>query len=171
MTDSTDAALAADGDYVAFERLFRKYLSRIYSLCARLSGSRERGADLTEDAFARAWEKLPEFRGERTFASWLRRLATEVALSGGESGGRLTPDDGSTATGRGSDAGGFGENGRPDVGEALDGLPADARTILVLHDVEGYKYDEIAEILGITVGGTKARLHRARVLLREVLRQ
>ena len=68
MSDATDAALAAEGGYQAFERLYRRHLSRIYSLCARLSGSRERGAELTEDVFVRTWEELPQFRGESAFA-------------------------------------------------------------------------------------------------------
>jgi RNA polymerase sigma-70 factor (ECF subfamily) len=155
MSDSKDAALAAEGDYEAFERLYRRYLSRIYSLCARLSGSRERGAELTEEVFVRAWEELPEFRGETSFAAWLHRLATEVALIGEEvvDGSAAASDDGEGS----------------DLSQAIDRLPADARRIFVLHDVEGFKHEDIAEILRITPGGSKARLRRARVLLKEAL--
>jgi RNA polymerase sigma-70 factor (ECF subfamily) len=155
MSDSKDAALAAEGDYEAFERLYRRYLSRIYSLCARLSGSRERGAELTEEVFVRAWEELPEFRGETSFAAWLHRLATEVALIGEEvvDGSSAASDDGEGS----------------DLSQAIDRLPADARRIFVLHDVEGFKHEDIAEIFGITPGGSKARLRRARVLLKEAL--
>lgn len=156
MSDSKDAALAAEGDYQAFERLYRRYLSRIYSLCARLSGSRERGAELTEDVFVRTWEKLPQFRGESAFAVWLHRLATDVVLNGEEV-------DGGAAAAIEQD----GEE--PDLSQAIDRLPADARRIFVLHDVEGFKHEEIAEIFGITAGGSKARLRRARVLLKEAL--
>jgi RNA polymerase sigma-70 factor (ECF subfamily) len=155
MSDSKDAALAAEGDYQAFERLYRRYLSRIYSLCARLSGSRERGAELTEEVFVRAWEELPQFRGESAFAAWLHRLATDLVLKSGEINGRTPTTE-------------LGVE-KLDLGEALDALPADARTILVLHDVEGYRHEEIAEILRITPGGSKAKLRRARVLLKDVL--
>jgi RNA polymerase sigma-70 factor (ECF subfamily) len=157
MNDSKDAALAAEGDYQAFERLYRRYLSRIYSLCARLSGSRERGAELTEDVFVRTWEELPQFRGDSAFAAWLHRLATDVVLSGGED------VNGNAATT--IDQGGE----ELDLSQAIDGLPVDARRIFVLHDVEGFKHEEIAEIFGVTVGGSKARLRRARVLLKEAL--
>lgn len=157
MSDSTDAALAAEGDYQAFERLYRRYISRIYSLCARLSGSSERGAELTEDVFVRAWEELPQFRGESAFPAWLRRLAAEVALNGGEVVGARDP----ATIERGSE--------RLDLGQGLDKLPSDARKIVVLHDVEGFKHEEIAEMFGITAGGSKARLRRARVLLKEAL--
>ena len=156
MSDSKDAALAAEGDYQAFERLYRRYLSRIYSLCARLSGSRERGAELTEDVFVRTWEELPQFRGESAFAAWLHRLATDVVLNGRELDGRAAAP--------------IEQDGEePDLSQAIDRLPADARRIFVLHDVEGFKHEEIAEIFGITAGGSKARLRRARVLLKEAL--
>jgi RNA polymerase sigma-70 factor (ECF subfamily) len=155
MSDSTDTALAAEGDHQAFERLYRRYLSRTYSLCARLSGSRERGAELTEDVFVRAWEALPQLRGADAFAAWLHRLATEVALNGRE------VDGGAAAT--------IEQGERLDLSQAIDGLPADVRRVFVLHDVEGFKHEEIAEIFGITPGGSKARLRRARVLLKEAL--
>jgi RNA polymerase sigma-70 factor, ECF subfamily len=156
MSDSTDAARAAEGDYHAFERLYRRYLSRIYSLCARLSGSPERGTELTEEVFVRAWQELPQFQGESAFPVWLHRLATEVVLNGREPDGSAAPpiEEGSEG---------------PDLSQVIDRLPADARRIFVLHDVEGFKHEEIAEILRITVGGSKARLRRARVLLKEAL--
>jgi RNA polymerase sigma-70 factor (ECF subfamily) len=156
MSDSIDAALAAEGDYQAFERLYRRYLSRIYSLCARLSGSRERGTELMEDVFVRAWEELPQFQGESAFAAWLHRLATDVVLNGGE-----VEEQTAATIEQDSEA--------LDLSEAIDRLPADARGIFVLHDVEGFKHEEIAEIFGITAGGSKARLRRARVLLKDAL--
>ena len=156
MSDSKDAALAAKGDYQAFERLYRRYLSRIYTLCARLSGSPGTAAELTEDVFVRAWEELPRFQGESAFPAWLHRLATEVVLNGREP--------------HGSAAAPIEQEGEePDLSQAIDRLPADARRIFVLHDVEGFKHEEIAEIFGITPGGSKARLRRARVLLKEAL--
>ncbi|HUQ99201.1 MAG TPA: RNA polymerase sigma factor [Gemmatimonadaceae bacterium] len=157
MSDSTDAALAAAGDYPAFERLFRRYLSRIYSLCARLSGSRADGADLTEEVFVKAWRELPDFDATQTpFAPWLQRVATDFVLS------RRDRDDNFTETFE-------PDSVELDLPQAIDGLPANARRIFVLHDVEGYKHEQIAEILGLTVGGSKAQLRQARVLLMKAL--
>lgn len=157
MSDSTDAALAAEGDYEAFERLYRRYLSRIYSLCSRLSGSSARGAELTEDVFVRTWEKLPEFDGESPFAAWLHRLAADVVLDA------QTVDGSPAAT---EEQGG---SARLDLSEAIAKLPPEARRIFVLHDVEGFKHEEMSEIFGITPGVSKAKLQRARVLLKEAL--
>jgi RNA polymerase sigma-70 factor (ECF subfamily) len=156
MSDSTDAALAAEGDYQAFERLYRRYLSRIYSLCVRLAESPTNGEELTEEVFVSAWETLPQFTGETAFATWLHRLATNVVLNGRE------VDESAAATVELGDE-------RPDLGQAIDTLPTESRRILVLHDVEGYKHEEIAEIFGITPGRSKAKLRRARVLLKEAL--
>jgi RNA polymerase sigma-70 factor (ECF subfamily) len=156
MSDSTDAALAAEGDYLAFERLFRKYLSPVYSLCARLSGSRARGAELTEEVFVSAWDRRRQFRGGSGFAAWIRRLAIGVTLNESEAHDR----DAATAEPGGE---------RSDLEYAIDRLPTDARRILVLHDVERFKHGDIAEILGITPGASNAKLRRARVLLKESL--
>jgi RNA polymerase sigma factor (sigma-70 family) len=177
MSDSNDAALAAEGDYQAFERLYRKYVSRIYSLCARLSGSRKRGAELTADVFVKAWTELPQFKGDGSFGAWLHTLATNVVLAG-----RNVDENGASASeeavsaseswrdSASTSSASTSENvGNRDVGEAIDRLPADARRILVLHDVEGYRHEQIAEIFGITAGASKAKLRRARVLLKEAL--
>ena len=163
MSDSADAALAAEGDYQAFERLYRRYLSRIYSLCARLSGEPAKAEELTEDVFVKTWEELPHLRGESAFAPWLHRLATDVALNGAEGSSAIEGWDAAVAPSQNRE--------KLDLSQAIDRLPADARRILVLHDVEGYKHEDIAELFGITVGGSKARLNRARVLLREVMGQ
>jgi RNA polymerase sigma-70 factor (ECF subfamily) len=171
MSDSTDAALAAQGDYQAFERLYRRYLSRIYSLCARLSGSAERGTELTEDVFVRTWEELPQLQGQSGFAAWLHRLATDVVVNAGEvEGSAASAEAGDSAVDRSNDVANTSPTvERLDLAQGIDRLPTDARTILVLHDVEGYRHEEIAEILGITAGGSKAKLRRARVLLKEAL--
>jgi RNA polymerase sigma-70 factor (ECF subfamily) len=174
MSDFTDVALAAEGDHQAFERLYRRYIIRIYSLCTRLSGSRAQGEELTREVFLRTWQELPEFRGESAYGTWLRRLAIDVVLN-------ARKVDGSTAAGiqevgltserRIDVARAPGDDERPDLDQAIDTLPEDARTMFVLHDVEGYKHEEIAELFGITVGRSKAQLRRARLLLRETLAQ
>ena len=81
MADSTDVALAAAGDRLAFERLYRTHANRVYSICTRMSGSRVKGEELTQDVFVRTWEKLPQFRGESAFSTWLHRLAVNVVLN------------------------------------------------------------------------------------------
>jgi RNA polymerase sigma-70 factor (ECF subfamily) len=172
MGDSTDVALAAAGDRQAFERLYRMHANRVFSLCARMSGSRTQGEELTQDVFVRTWEKLPQFRGESAFSTWLHRLAVNVVLNARKSEGKQASrmDQSDVEDER------FDEVARAplhiermDLANAIAGLPAGARKVFVLHDVEGYKHEEIAVMMGITSGGSKAQLHRARLLLREAL--
>jgi len=167
------ASLAAAGDRVAFERLYRANASRIFSLCARMCADRARAEELTQDVFVRAWEKLPLFRGESGFSTWLHRLAVNVVLNDRKTQGRerargSREDDGdeidSLPSGRREQ---YAE--RMDLEAAIATLPPGARKVFVLHDVEGYKHEEIAGMLGVTSGGSKAQLHRARLLLRERL--
>ena len=170
--DSTDVALAARGDRQAFERLYRTHSSRVYSLCTRMSGSRTKGEELTQDVFVRTWEKLPQFRGESAFSTWLHRLAVNVVLNARKTEGKQASrtDEGDVDDERWNGAARapmYIE--RMDLAEAIANLPAGARKVFVLHDVEGFKHEEIAEMCGITSGGSKAQLHRARLLLREAL--
>ena len=170
--DSTDVALAAGGDRQAFERLYRTHSSRVYSLCTRMSGSRTKGEELTQDVFVRTWEKLPQFRGESAFSTWLYRLAVNVVLNARKTEGKQASRTDETDVGderwdEGARAPMYIE--RMDLADAIAKLPAGARKVFVLHDVEGFKHEEIAEMCGITSGGSKAQLHRARLLLREAL--
>jgi RNA polymerase sigma-70 factor (ECF subfamily) len=172
MSEFTDVALAAEGDHQAFERLYRRYIIRVYSLCTRLSGSSARGEQLTRDVFMRTWEKLPEFTGETAYGAWLQRLAIDVVLNArnGEGGGAAGIEEGGSPNDQWNDtASAPDDSAGLDLDQVIDSLPEGARTILVLHDVEGYKHEEIAEILGTTVGRSKAQLRRARLLLRETL--
>ena len=169
-----DVARATHGDRQAFERLYRQNVNRIFSLCARMVGDRTRAEELTQDAFVRAWEKLDQFRGDSAFGTWLHRLAVNVVLNDRQSEsrrrGRLdnsVEDVDTMAHGdvRPSPVPGMSI----DLERAIAGLPPGARRVFVLHDVEGYTHDEIGELLGVTAGGCKAQLHRARLLLREAL--
>jgi RNA polymerase sigma-70 factor, ECF subfamily len=172
MGDSTDVALAAGGDRQAFERLYRTHANRVFSICSRMSGSRTRGEELTQDVFVRTWEKLPQFRGESAFSTWLHRLAVNVVLNArkSESKQALRMDQGDVDDERWDETARAPMHiERMDLSEAISKLPAGARKVFVLHDVEGYKHEEIGEMLGITSGGSKAQLHRARLLLREAL--
>lgn len=173
---NSDVARAAAGDRSAFERVYREHVNRVFSLCARMSGDRTRAEELTQDVFVRAWEKLTLFRGESSFSTWLHRLTVNVVLNARKTEGRQRArieEPGDDDDGIDSLPGTIGSPLAPgdllDLEEAITRLPPGARRVFVLHDVEGYKHEEIAEMLGVTSGATKAQLHRARLLLREAL--
>ena len=165
-----DVALAAGGDRRAFERLYRAHVSRVYTLCARMVGDAAAAEELTQDVFVRAWEKLALYRGESAFSTWLHRLAVNVVLNHRKSEGRRrgrVDDDREALDGQAGHQVPAGM--RLDLEQAIRGLPPGARRVFLLHDVEGFKHEEIAGMLGVTAGGSKAQLHRARMLLREAL--
>jgi RNA polymerase sigma-70 factor (ECF subfamily) len=171
----SDVARAAAGDRGAFERVYRQHVNRVFSLCARMVSDRARAEELTQDVFVRAWEKLHLFRGESSFATWLHRLTVNVVLNARKVEGRQRSryEENDDDAGMDSLPGVVGMPLAPgemlDLEEAITRLPPGARRVFVLHDVEGYKHEEIAEMLGVTSGATKAQLHRARLLLREAL--
>lgn len=162
---------AAKGEIEAFEELYREHVGRVYVLCLRMCGDHSRAEDLTQDAFVRAWTKLGSFRGASAFSTWLHRLTVNVVLGDRRStarresrvrpAGDALPDEANAP--------------EPSHGQALDlersiaALPEGARTVFVLHDVEGYRHQEIADLTGLAVGTSKAQLHRARKLLRKAL--
>ncbi len=162
---------AQQGETAAFEQLYREHVGRVYALCLRLAGDRGRAEELTQDVFVRAWEKLGTFQGKSAFGTWLHRLAVNLVLGDRRSESvrvhRVFGTDQPEA---------FETPGRPpdpiaamDLERAIATLPRGARTVFVLHDVEGYRHDEIAAMQGSAVGTSKAQLHRARRLLREAL--
>lgn len=169
-----DVALAARGDRRAFERLYRAHVDKVFTLCARMVGERMRAEELTQDVFVRAWEKLDQFRGDSAFGTWLHRMAVNVVLNDrqAEKRRRDRHDDGvedmdhlSHGDVRAIPVPGLSM----DLEAAIALLPPGAKKVFVLHDVEGYTHEEIAGMLGVTAGGCKAQLHRARMLMREAL--
>jgi RNA polymerase sigma-70 factor (ECF subfamily) len=165
--EAVDVALAQSGDHRAFERLYRAHLGRVYALARRMGGP-EQADELTQDVFVRAWEKLGSFRGEAALGTWLHRLAVNLILSQRARGGRErarfeSVDDALEFRPAPT---GLGPETAMDFETAVGRLPEGARQIFVLHDVEGYKHEEISGLLGIAVGTSKAQLHRARMLLR-----
>jgi RNA polymerase sigma-70 factor (ECF subfamily) len=171
-----DVASAAAGDRRAFERLYRSHVDRVFSLCARMVSNRERAEELTQDVFVRAWEKLPQFRGESAFGTWLHRVAVNVVLNDRKAASRERARAAPDVMDENEDPEAqFGGQAPPshadriDLEAAIASLPPGAKKVFVLHDVEGFKHEEIAEMLGVTTGGTKAQLFRARRLLREAL--
>jgi len=155
-SDPTDLIQRAQqGDRAAFEALYRAHSGRVYALCLRLTADRALAEERTQDAFVRAWERLATFRGESAFSSWLYRLTVnEVLLE--RRAERPRPAIG-------------GAGIALDLERAVAALPPGAREVFVLHDVEGYRHEEIAKLTGIAVGTSKAQLFRARRLLREAL--
>ncbi len=162
---------AQAGDVSAFERLYRENERKVYALCMRLAADAALAEELTQDVFVRAWQKLGTFRGDSALSSWLYPLTVNVALSERRTRRRRTSRVFAT-----DDLTPFERPGRPPQGEAgfdlekaMASLPPGARAVFVLHDVEGYKHQEIAKMLGMATGTSKAQLHRARRLLREAL--
>jgi RNA polymerase sigma-70 factor (ECF subfamily) len=162
---------AQAGDKAAFEQLYRENLRRVFALCLRLCGDASLAEEIAQDVFVRAWQKLDTFRGESAFSSWLHTLTVNVALTERRSRRRRTSRIVAT-----EDPTVFEQPGsceRPEAGmdleRAMDTLPPGARAVFVLHDVEGYRHHEIARLTGVATGTSKAQLHRARRLLREVL--
>jgi len=162
---------AQAGDEAAFERLYRECAGRVYALCLRLTGSAADAEERTQDVFVRAWQRLGTFRGESAFSSWLHRLAVNVVLAERRASQRreqrVRPAEDPAALER---------PGRPataglgiDLERAIAALPEGAREVFVLHDIEGYRHEEIAVLAGIAEGTSKAQLFRARRLLREML--
>jgi RNA polymerase sigma-70 factor, ECF subfamily len=166
---TSDVARAAAGDAGAFEAVYRTHLPRVHSLVRRMTAGRD-ADELTQDVFVRLWQKLGTFRGDSSFTTWLHRLAVNVVierfrtdqvrrarLHDGEDIFEVLPGPAQTR-----DLG-------MDFETALEKLPDGAREIFVLHDVEGYKHHEIATLLDISAGTSKAQLHRARMMLRKHL--
>ncbi len=164
------ARRAQGGDLQAFEALYRAHVGRVYALCLRLAASRSQAEDLTQEAFVRAWRKLGQFRGEAAFGTWLFRLTVNLVMSErrnrAEAGREVLVEDPAALDPPAPPP-------APELGmdleRAIAGLPPGARQVFVLHDVEGHRHEEIARLAGIAVGTSRAHLHRARALLREVL--
>lgn len=159
---------AQGGDRAAFERLYREHVGRVYALCLRLSAEPARAEELTQDTFVRAWQKLSTFRGDAALSTWLHRIAVNVTLQSRRSRDRRNArivEDGDLHDRVGRD----GTRETIDLERAIRSLPSGARSVFILHDIEGYGHGEIAEMTGVAVGTSKAQLHRARRLLREAL--
>ncbi|HSM59660.1 MAG TPA: sigma-70 family RNA polymerase sigma factor [Longimicrobiales bacterium] len=162
---------AQDGETRAFERVYLRTSGRVYALCLRMTADADEAAERTQDVYVRAWEKLGSYRGDSLFTTWLHRLAVNLVLQERRSRGRRRAREIAAP-----DLEIFGRavvtampGTRVDLERAIAGLPTRARQALVLRDVEGYKYDEIARMTGVSLGTVKAQIHRARGLLKEAL--
>ena len=168
MTDAI--ARAQRGDRRAFEAIYREQAGRVYALCLRLSGDPVRAEEHVQDVFVRAWERLGSFRGDAAFSTWLHRLTINIVLYDRRTERRrerrVLPTAEVNEQVRSTET---APAVRIDLERAVAALPNGARRVFVLYDVEGYRHTEIAEMLGIATGTSKAHLHRARQLLREAL--
>lgn len=169
---STEALVrkAQGGDGEAYEAVYRRLAGRVYALCLRLTADEQRAEELTQDAFVRAWERLGSFRGDSRFSTWLHRLTVNLVLQDRRTSARRASreeplrEDAYLRAVREAFPG-----TRIDLERGIAALPEGARRVLVLRDIQGYKYREVAEMVGVTVGTVKAQIHRARKLLREML--
>lgn len=167
--DRTDVALATSGDHAAFERLYRRHAPKVTSLATWLLDAGE-ADDAVQEVFIRVWQKLHTFAGQSSFGTWLHRVAVNLMLRRRQTlgiarqrhlGDETTLDTLSAPVDR--------PELRIAIERAVEKLPNGAREVFVLHDMEGYKHDEIAELLEVDPGTSRSQLHRARLLLRQHL--
>jgi RNA polymerase sigma-70 factor (ECF subfamily) len=161
---------AQSGDLAAFGLLYREHVGRVYALCVRLSADRVFAEQLTQDTFVRVWERIRTFRGDGSFFAWLRRLTINVVIAerrgASRRSQRVTLADDETLEAARLDR---NDDADIDLERAIARLPEGARTVFVLHAIEGYRHDEIAELSGIAEGTSRAHLHRAREILKKEL--
>jgi len=162
---------AQRGDTGAFEKLYRRNAGRVYGICLRMTADPARAEELTQDAFLRAWERLGSFRGESRFSTWLHGLTVNLVLGDRRARSRRPQASTGDAAAERFEGRQIGapQGDRRDLERAIAALPEGARAVFILHDIEGYRHDEIAAFTGVTAGTSKAQLHRARRLLREAL--
>jgi RNA polymerase sigma-70 factor, ECF subfamily len=165
---------AREGDAGAFATIYRDHAPRVFALCLRLTADRERASELTQDVFVRAWEGLAGFRAESALGTWLHRIAVNVHLASLRAARRrerrlVLDDDLSDPVQLAAVADQPDIEGSIDLERAIARLPDGARTVFVLHVVEGIPYEEIADATGLAAGTLRAHMHRARRLLMEMM--
>lgn len=166
---------SAAGDEQAFEQLYRQYSRRVYSLCLRILGNPADAEDVTQDVFLQLFRKLGTFRGDSAFTTWLHRMTVNAALMHLRKSvvrheeAHADEQIRGLADARAHQRGPLPLIDRIALERAIQQLPPGYRTVFLLHDVEGYEHEEIAEMLGISVGTTKSQLHKARMKLRQML--
>ncbi|KKO45340.1 RNA polymerase sigma 70 [Arsukibacterium ikkense] len=167
-------AAAKLGDKQAFYQLYQQFVGRVYAICWRLLAHKQQAEDASQEVFVKVWQQLPAFRGDSSFATWLHSIATRTAIDAWRQSKHLRLTDSSDQ---------LAESAQPELAaatvacsgeqaqleQAILRLPAQARAVFVLFAIEGYQHQEIAGLLGIAEGSSKAQYHRARQLLREWL--
>jgi len=173
---------AKQGDAAAFQVLYDLHKRRVYSLCLRMTSNTAEAEDLAQEAFLQLFRKIGTFRGESAFSTWLHRLSVNVVLMHLRKKGLPVVSLEETTQGSGGeedtpkkdfgaeDVALAGSIDRLQLRRAVESLPPGYRTIFVLHDVEGYEHNEIATIVGCSIGNSKSQLHKARMKLRDLLK-
>jgi RNA polymerase sigma-70 factor (ECF subfamily) len=173
-------ARAQQGDEAAFEVLFNTHKRRVYSLCLRMTSDTAEAEDLAQEAFLQLFRKISTFRGESAFTTWLHRLVVNVVLMHLRKKGlqQVSLDEPDTSQDEpvkrdygDHDLRLVGSVDRIRLAEAIQSLPHGYRSVFILHDVEGYEHNEIAQIMNCSIGNSKSQLHKARLKLRELLRE
>ena len=179
-TETQLIARAQKGDEEAFAALFEAHKRRVYSLCLRMLGNPTEAEDLTQEAFLQLFRKIATFRGESAFSTWLHRLSVNVVLMHLRKKGlnQISLDETENSQGEpikrdygDDDRRLVGSVDRIELNRAISELPPGYRTVFILHDVEGYEHNEIAEIMNCSIGNSKSQLHKARLKLREWFQQ
>ena len=181
-TEAEAIRRAQAGDSTAFEFLYQLHSRRVYALCLRMVGNPADAEDLMQEAFLQLFRKIGTFRGESAFSTWLHRMTVNVVLMRLRKKSlptdsleeTLEPD--AEASGPKRDVGApdlrlSGAVDRVNLERSIEKLPPGYRTVFVLHDVQGYEHNEIAGIMGCSVGNSKSQLHKARTRLRELLQE
>ena len=170
---------AKQGNEDAFEALYNLHKRRVYSLCLRMTANTAAAEDLTQEAFLQLFRKIGTFRGESAFSTWLHRMAVNVVLMQlRKKGLPVVPLEENLETEEesprkelgGDDPRLAGSIDRMQLQRSIESLPPGYRMIFLLHDVEGYEHNEIAEMVGCSIGNSKSQLHKARMKLREILK-
>jgi RNA polymerase sigma-70 factor, ECF subfamily len=179
LTEAEAIERAKQGDAEAFEILYNLHKRRVYSLCLRMTANTAEAEDLTQEAFLQLFRKLGTFRGESAFSTWLHRMAVNVVLMRlRKKGLAVVPLEETIETEEeapkkelgATDSVLAGSIDRLQLERAIENLPPGYRTVFVLHDVEGYEHNEIAGIVGCSIGNSKSQLHKARMKLRDLLK-
>src|SRR5215471_2744343 len=177
LSDQVLARRSAQGDMNAFEKIYERHYRRVYSLCLRMTQNPVEAEDLAQEAFIQLFRKIGSFRGESAFTTWLHRLTVNQVLMHFRKRSvkvEQTTDEGEVPVQivKGTE----NPNAMPVVDrialdKAIAQLPPGYRTVFTLHDIEGHEHEEIAKMLGVSVGTSKSQLHKARMKLRGLLRQ
>jgi RNA polymerase sigma-70 factor, ECF subfamily len=171
---------AKQGDANAFQALYDRHKRRVYSLCLRMTANTAEAEDLAQEAFLQLYRKIGTFRGESAFSTWLHRLSVNVVLMhlrkkslpvvSLEETTQPGEDDTPKKDFGADDLALSGSIDRLHLRRAVESLPPGYRMIFLLHDVEGYEHNEIAKIVGCSIGNSKSQLHKARMKLRDLLK-
>lgn len=179
LTDQEAIRRSQNGDAAAFEHLYRTHCKRVYNLCLRILKNAPEAEDLTQQAFLQVFRKIGTFRGDAVFTTWLHRVTVNAVLmhlrrkKRTESAMAIAEPDAGSLDGvvesGGSDTTMLGAVERLNLMRAIRQLPAGCKRLFVMHDVMGYRHDEIAKLVGCSIGCSKSQVHRARRKLRQLL--